>query len=129
MAGAGGGCEAAKAFPPCTPVPSLPCTPAIVQTRLVSVCGGHPCSCRRLREGKASKAAAAAAAAAGKQKGRGGAAAVLQPGLLKWVKQLGVDDVTLANISWAKLVQPNKKGDSCAPFASCYIVGCLVAVL
>lgn len=63
----------------------------------------------RLREGKASKAAAAAAAAAGK-KGRGGAAAVLQPGLLKWLKQLGVDDVTLANISWAKLVQPSKKG-------------------
>jgi hypothetical protein len=83
--------------------------------------GVHLCyyaaqSCR-LREGKASKAAAAAAAAAGKQKGRGGAAAVLQPGLLKWVKQLGVDDVTLANISWAKLVQPNKKGESSAPFA------------
>jgi nucleolar MIF4G domain-containing protein 1 len=65
----------------------------------------------RLREGKASKAAAAAAAAAGK-KGRGGAAAVLQPGLLKWIKQLGVDDVTLSNISWAKLVQPDKKGES-----------------
>lgn len=64
----------------------------------------------RMREGKASKAAAAAAAAAGK-KGRGGAAAVLQPGLLKWLKQLGVDDVTLNNISWAKLVQPNKKGE------------------
>jgi nucleolar MIF4G domain-containing protein 1 len=64
----------------------------------------------RLREGKASKAAAAAAAAAGK-KGRGGAAAVLQPGLLRWLKQLGVDDVTLSNISWAKLVQPNKKGE------------------
>lgn len=65
----------------------------------------------RLREGKASKAAAAAAAAAGKSKGRGGAAAVLQPGLLRWLKQLGVDDVTLSNISWAKLVQPNKKGE------------------
>jgi nucleolar MIF4G domain-containing protein 1 len=64
----------------------------------------------RLREGKASKAAAAAAAAAGK-KGRGGAAAVLQPGLLRWLKQLGVDDVTLSNIGWAKLVQPNKKGE------------------
>jgi len=43
--------------------------------------------------------------------GRGGAAAVVQPGLLKWLKQSGVDDVTLANISWAKLVQPDKKGD------------------
>jgi hypothetical protein len=63
----------------------------------------------RLRESKASKAAAAAGTAG--RKGRGGAAAVLQPGLLKWLKQQGVDDVTLSNISWAKLVHPNKKGE------------------
>jgi hypothetical protein len=79
----------------------------------------------RVRDVKAAKAAAAAAAAAsgkggsGKggsgagSAGRGGAAAVLQPGLLKWLKQAGVSDVTLGNISWAKLVQPDKKGEEC----------------
>lgn len=76
----------------------------------------------RQRDVKASRAAAAAvtaaggkkaaAAAAGAAAGRGGAAAVLQPGLLKWLKQSGIDEVTLANISWAKLIQPNKKGSS-----------------
>jgi nucleolar MIF4G domain-containing protein 1 len=79
----------------------------------------------RARDVKAGRTAAAAAAAAagGSSKskaasaqnvggGRGGAAAVLQPRLLKWLKASGVDDVTLANISWAKLVRPNKKGES-----------------
>jgi nucleolar MIF4G domain-containing protein 1 len=75
----------------------------------------------RARDVKASRAAAAAAASGGSKGkaaagqnvggGRGGAAAVVQPGLLKWLKASGVDDVTLANISWAKLVQPNKKGE------------------
>lgn len=68
------------------------------------------------REVKAAKAQAAAAAVAGERKssgggGRGGAAAVIQPGLLKWLKLSGVDEVTLVNISWAKLVQPDKKGE------------------
>lgn len=84
----------------------------------------------RLRDAKASKAAAAAAAAAtGSSKasaskavaaaGRGGAAAVLQPGLLKWLRQSGVDDVTLGNISWAKLVQPSKKGEQRSSKRAC----------
>lgn len=62
----------------------------------------------RQRDVKAKKGSAAVAAGAA---GRGGAAAVLQPGLLKWLKQSGVDDVTLANISWAKLVLHDKKGE------------------
>lgn len=41
---------------------------------------------------------------------KGGAAAVLQPGVIKWLKQSGVDDVKLVNLSWKKLVTPDKKG-------------------
>lgn len=35
---------------------------------------------------------------------------MLAPGQLKWLKGCGVDDVKLVNLSWAKLVAPNKKG-------------------
>jgi hypothetical protein len=85
----------------------------------------------RARDVKAGRTAAAAASGgSGKSSevaaaqnvggGRGGAAAVLQQGLLKWLKASGVDDITLANISWAKLVQPNKKGESVkGPYVSC----------
>eukprot|EP00882_Tetradesmus_deserticola_P005559 GHRQ01005853.1.p1 GENE.GHRQ01005853.1~~GHRQ01005853.1.p1 ORF type:complete len:459 (+),score=245.23 GHRQ01005853.1:253-1629(+) len=96
----------------------------------------------RARDVKASRSAAsaAAAAAAGGDKskpavaqnvggGRGGAAAVLQPGLLKWLKASGVDDVTLANISWAKLVQPNKKGMWWHPAATDAAAGLLPGLL
>lgn len=43
--------------------------------------------------------------------GRRGAAGVLQPGLLKWLRGAGVDDVTLVNLSWSKLTAPDKKGE------------------
>ena len=58
--------------------------------------------------GKAPKSAAASGAGGGGRKG--GAAAVLAAGQLKWLKGSGVDDVKLVNLSWAKLVAPDKKG-------------------
>jgi hypothetical protein len=58
-----------------------------------------------------SAAAAAAAGGGGSSSRKGGAAAVLQPGVLKWLRQLGVDEVQLVNLSWAKLIAPNKKGE------------------
>ncbi|KIY94918.1 putative Nucleolar MIF4G domain-containing protein 1 [Monoraphidium neglectum] len=58
--------------------------------------------------GKAPKSASAAGAGGGGRKG--GAAAVLAPGQIKWLKGSGVDDVKLVNLSWAKLVAPDKKG-------------------
>lgn len=55
-----------------------------------------------------SKGAAAAGAGGGGRKG--GAAAVLSPVQLKWLKTSGIDDVKLVNLSWAKLISPDKKG-------------------
>ena len=64
---------------------------------------------KRPRGGDAASAAAAAGGGGGGRKG--GAAAVLQPGVLKWLRGLGVDEVQLVNLSWAKLVAPEKKGE------------------
>ena len=39
----------------------------------------------------------------------GGAAAVLHPGVFEWLRQLGVDEVQLVTMRWAKLVAPDKE--------------------
>ncbi|KAG2436983.1 hypothetical protein HYH02_011415 [Chlamydomonas schloesseri] len=51
--------------------------------------------------------AASGAAGAGR---RGGALAVLQPSVAKWLAGLGVDEVCLRGLTWTKLLAPNKKG-------------------
>ncbi|EFJ47843.1 hypothetical protein VOLCADRAFT_91452 [Volvox carteri f. nagariensis] len=51
-----------------------------------------------------------AAAGAGGGGRRGGALAVLQPSVAKWLQQLGVEEVCLRGLTWQKLLAPNKKG-------------------
>ncbi|KAF8061907.1 MRF1 [Scenedesmus sp. PABB004] len=87
----------------------------------------------RAREAKAKAKKGAAAGGGGgggaAAAGRGGAAAVLQPPLLKWLRGAGVADVTLANVSWAKLLQPDKKGMWWHPSATDAAAGLLPGVL
>jgi hypothetical protein len=37
------------------------------------------------------------------------AASVLSPGVLKWLRQSGVEEVQLRNLSWEKLVDKSRK--------------------
>ena len=61
---------------------------------------------------KNNRPSAAGAKAKGTEGRRGGALAVLSPGVAKWVKGCGVDDICLRNLTWAKLLAPDKKGAS-----------------
>jgi hypothetical protein len=83
-----------------------------IQIRATDSCDDRALPCDRrsgvAAPGKAPKSASAAGAGGGGRKG--GAAAVLAPGQIKWLKGSGVDDVKLVNLSWAKLVAPDKKG-------------------
>ncbi|GLC58960.1 hypothetical protein PLESTB_001421700 [Pleodorina starrii] len=60
------------------------------------------------RKGKAGGGAAAGGAAGAGR--RGGALAVLQPSVAKWLQQIGVEEVCLRGLTWPKLLAPNKKG-------------------
>lgn len=50
--------------------------------------------------------------------GKGGAAAVLSPTALKWLKQCRVEDVALGDLSWDKLLSGGKRGAWWLPTAA-----------
>lgn len=61
-----------------------------------------------VKGGKGAAGSASGAAGGGR---RGGALAVLQPSVAKWLAGLGVDEVCLRGLTWTKLLGPNKKGE------------------
>lgn len=59
---------------------------------------------------------------------KGGAAAVLSPTALKWLKQCRVEELQMAGLTWGKLLAPGKRGVWWLPTAAEQVRGCTAAV-